>query len=432
MTSIARARLAATRAENAYVLPSSTPLAAVDGSSEPPIMDLRYSPAELAFREEVTAFVRDNLPDDIRTRLRQGHQPRKQDVVTWQRILNRRGWATPSWPRSHGGPGWSALERLIFSEALFAAPAPEPLSFNSTMVGPVIIQFGSPAQKAMLPAIANLDLWFCQGFSEPDAGSDLASLRTTARRDGDHYVVTGQKIWTSTAHEADWMFCLVRTGTSPRRQEGISFLLIDMALPGITVRPIPTLDKVPHVNEVFLDEVRVPFAMLVGEENKGWDYAKFLLTNERTGIARIGKSRERLSRARELAATQRVRGGTMDRDPAFRERVALLEAELRAVEITQLRVIANQARQSDGRPDPFSSVLKLKGSELQQAAHELLLTVGGPAALRRAVPQDGTNLDEDWAAPLAPAYYFSRSASIYGGSSEIQKNILAKGVLGLS
>ena len=390
-------------------------------------MDLTYSDEELAFRDEVRAFVQAKLPAEIRDRLAAGHPPRKQDTVSWQRILNARGWATPTWPAEHGGPGWSAVQRLIFMDEVYAAPAPEPLSFNCTMVGPVIYTFGSPAQKAMLPAIANLDIWFCQGFSEPGAGSDLASLRTTARRDGTEWVVNGQKIWTSTAMDADWIFCLVRTDAGAKKQLGISFLLIDLSTPGITIRPIHSIDGSSHLNEVFFDDVRVPIANLVGEENKGWDYAKFLLGNERTGIARVGKSRERLAYARRMARTVRAGGVPLSEDRAFRERAALLEAELRALEITQLRVIS---RRPDAGPDPFASILKIRGSELQQDAYELAMMVAGPAALRKAAP--GTNAEPGWAEALAPGYLYSRAATIYGGSSEIQKNILAKSVMGLS
>ena len=291
------------------------------------------------------------------------------------------------------------------------------------MIGPVLAAFGTPAQKQrFLPRAANLDDWWCQGFSEPGAGSDLASLRTSARRVGDHYVVEGQKTWTTFAQHADWMFALVRTDPAARKQEGISFLLIDMNSPGVTVRPIRTLDRRHHVNEVFLDSVKVPVELLVGQENRGWDYAKFLLGHERTGIARVGRSKERLRHAIALARTH----GRLAEDPGLRARIAGLEAELRALDLTQLRMVA--AARTDGKPDPASSILKIKGSELQQAVAELLLDIAGPEAL--ALAADDAN-QTDWASPLAPAYLFSRVTSIYGGSNEIQKNILAKAVLGL-
>jgi len=266
-------------------------------------MDLRFTPEEIAFRDEVRAFMRAALPEPIRRKMVEARRLEKQDIVAWQRILNARGWAVPHWPVAWGGTGWSPVKQYIFSEELQQAPAPDPLQFGVTMVGPVIIAFGSETQKRRyLPPIANLDEWWCQGFSEPGAGSDLASLKTTARRDGDHYIVNGQKTWTTTAQYADWIFCLVRTDPAAKKQQGISFLLIDMKTPGITVRPIQTIDGGHEVNEVFFDEVRVPVENRVGEENRGWDYAKFLLGNERTGIARVGTSKARIRRLKEIAA----------------------------------------------------------------------------------------------------------------------------------
>src|SRR3984957_10168517 len=292
-------------------------------------MDLRFTPEERAFREEVRGFIRDNLPPDTRERMRLGHPPRKEDTIRWQRILNARGWAAYSWPKEWGGPGWTAIQRMIFLEENLMAPAPELLSFNITMLGPVLIQFGSEAQKKhFLPRAANLDDWWCQGFSEPGAGSDLAALKTAAKRVGGAYVVNGQKIWTSTAHIADWCFCLVRTNPdAPKRQEGISFVLIDMKTPGITVRPIISIDGTHHLNEVFFDDVRVPVEMRVGPENKGWDVAKFLLGNERTGIARLGRSKERVRFAKEAARDVRAHGRPLIEDHEFRRRIAALETE---------------------------------------------------------------------------------------------------------
>src|SRR5579859_7201268 len=266
-------------------------------------MDLRFTPEEVAFRDEVRTFIRDNLPAEIRERMRLGYSPRKEDTVAWQRILNRRGWATMSWPQEWGGPGWMSIQKMIFLEENQLAPAPEVSSFNITMIGPVLIQFGTDEQKKrFLPRAANVDDWWCQGFSEPGAGSDLAALKTAGKRVGDEYIVNGEKIWTSTAHMADWCFLLVRTNPdAPKRQEGISFLLVDMKTPGITVRPIISIDGTHHLNEVFFDDVKVPVSMRVGPENKGWDVAKYLLGNERTGIARIGKSKERVQTAKEKA-----------------------------------------------------------------------------------------------------------------------------------
>src|SRR5690242_8756573 len=339
-------------------------------------MDLRFTPGELAFRDELREFFDSDLPRDIRERMRLGHSPTKDDTVTWQRILNRRGWAAYNWPKECGGPGWTPVQRMIFLEENQLAPAPEVSSFNITMIGPVLIQFGTEEQKhRFLPRAANIDDWWCQGFSEPGAGSDLASLKTAAKRDGDAYVVNGQKIWTSTAHMADWCFCLVRTNPqATKRQEGISFLLIDMKTPGITVRPIISIDGEHHLNEVFFDDVKVPVAMRVYEENKGWDVAKFLLGNERTGIARLGKSKERVNFAKQKARDLRAHGKPLSEDPEFRRRIAALETELKSLEITQLRVLSAQ-KANERRQDPLTAVLKLKGTELLQATTELAMDV---------------------------------------------------------
>ena len=399
-------------------------------------MDLTFTAQEIAFRDEVRAFFRQVLPADIRDKMIDQHSLSKQDLVTWQRILNAKGWAVPHWPVEHGGTGWDPMKQYIFGEEMQQAPAPAPLAFGVNMVGPVIYTFGNEEQKQrFLPAIANIDHWWCQGFSEPGAGSDLASLRTTARREGDHYIVNGQKTWTTLAQHADWIFCLVRTDSNVKKQLGISFLLIDMATPGIEVRPIQTIDGGVEVNEVFFDDVRVPVENLVGEENKGWDYAKFLLGNERAGIARVGVSKQRIRRIKELAAQEFHGDRPIIEDPRFREKLAAVEVELKALEMTQLRVVAAEATREKGKPDPASSILKIKGSELQQATTELLLEVVGPFALpfqEEAV--DGANeppVGMDWAGTVAPTYFNWRKISIYGGSNEIQKNIIAKAILGL-
>ena len=401
-------------------------------------MDLRFTPEETTFREEVSAFIRDNLPTDIRDRMRLGHGPRKEDTVRWQRILNKQGWAGLSWPKEWGGPGWSSIQKMIFLEENQVAPAPELSSFNITMIGPVLIQFGTDEQKRrFLPRAANLDDWWCQGFSEPGAGSDLASLKTSAKRDGDHYVVNGQKIWTSTAHHADWCFVLVRTNpNAAKRQEGISFLLVDMKTPGITVRPIISIDGSHHLNEVFFDDVKVPVSMRVFEENKGWDVAKFLLGNERTGIARLGKSKERVKAAKAMAHEVNANGRPLIQDAAFRQRVAQLEIDMQALEITQYRVIsAYDKAKGSGRPDPLSSVLKVKGTELLQATTELAMDVAGPLSMPVWAEELAAMNEPDDMLEAASAstgsYLFLRAASIYGGTNEIQKNILTKAVLGL-
>jgi pimeloyl-CoA dehydrogenase large subunit len=400
-------------------------------------MDLRFTPEETKFRDEMHAFIGAALPAPIRRKMVEGRRLAKEDIVTWQRILNAKGWAVPHWPVEWGGTGWTPVQQYIFLQELQEAPAPEPLAFGTSMVGPVIATFGSEAQKRrFLPRIANLDDWWCQGFSEPGAGSDLASLRTTARRDGDHYIVNGQKTWTTLAQYADWIFCLVRTDPTAKKQEGISFLLIDMKTPGITVRPIQTIDGGYEVNEVFLDDVRVPVANRVGEENKGWDYAKFLLGNERTGIARVGISKARIRRLKEIAALERVGDKPLIEDERFAMKIAAVEVQLKALEMTQLRVVA-AARNRSGKPDPASSILKIRGSEIQQTISELLIEAVGPYALPDQIPRDESErwneppIGPEWAGPLAPHYFNSRKISIYGGSNEIQKNIIAKAILGL-
>jgi alkylation response protein AidB-like acyl-CoA dehydrogenase len=400
-------------------------------------MDLRFSPEDQAFRQEVRSFIQANLPADIRERLRLGYSPRKENIVAWQRILNRKGWAAYSWPKEYGGPGWTPTQRMIFLEEILLNNAPELSGFNITMIGPVLIQFGTQEQKDyFLPRAANLDDWWCQGFSEPGAGSDLAALKTAAVRDGDDYVVNGQKIWTSTAHHADWCFVLVRTDPHARkRQEGISFILVDMKTPGITVRPIISIDGSHHLNEVFFDNVRVPIKNRIYEENRGWDVAKFLLGNERTGIARLGKSKERLDYAKTLAREVQQHGRPLIEDPAFRQRIAQLEVDIKALELTQLRVVSAKKKEA-GKPDPFSSILKIKGTELQQATTELVMDAGGPLGMpgwakELEAMSNEPPLGPDWAPPLAGPYLFLRAASIYGGTNEIQKNILTKAVLGL-
>jgi pimeloyl-CoA dehydrogenase large subunit len=367
-----------------------------------------------------------------------GKKLAKDDIVTWQRILNQNGWAVANWPVEWGGTGWSPVQQYIFQEELQLTPAPQPLGFGVTMVGPVIIAFGSDEQKKRyLPAIRNLDVWWCQGFSEPGAGSDLASLRTAAKREDGYYIVNGQKTWTTLAQHADWIFCLVRTDPQAKKQEGISFLLIDMKTPGITVRPIITIEGGHEVNEVFFDDVKVPAENLVGEENKGWDYAKYLLGRERTGIARVGLSKERIRRIKELAALERSGDNPLIEDERFREKLAAVEVELKALEMTQLRVVAAERHRTDNKPDPASSILKIKGSEIQQATTELLLEVVGPYAMPYQSERDDDErwneppIGPEWAGSIAPTYFNWRKTTIYGGTNEIQKNIIAKAILGL-
>jgi len=396
-------------------------------------MDLNFSKEELAFRDEVRQFFKDSVPASVRRKTEEGRSPSKQELVEWWRILNKKGWGVSHWPREYGGTGWTSVQQYIFNEELQMVPAPSPLPFGVSMVGPVIYTFGNEQQKKhFLPRIANVDDWWCQGFSEPGSGSDLASLKTKAERKGDVYIVNGQKIWTTLAQYADWIFCLVRTDPAAKKQEGISFLLIDMKSKGITVRPIQTIDGGQEVNEVFFDDVQVPVANLVGQENKGWDYAKFLLGNERTGIARVGVSKERIRRIRKLASQVISAGRPVIEDPRFREKLAEVEVDLKALELTQLRVVADEGKHGKGKPNPASSVLKIKGSEIQQVTTELLMEVIGPFAAPYDVHGDeGTNEAMDWTAQIAPSYFNNRKVSIYGGSNEIQRNIIAKAVLGL-
>ncbi|MGI4941577.1 MAG: acyl-CoA dehydrogenase family protein [Janthinobacterium lividum] len=397
-------------------------------------MDLSFTPEERAFRAEMREFFTTQIPQRIRDEVQRGEHVSREDQVVAQRILNEHGLAVPHWPAQWGGRDWTPVQMYIYQDELQQACVPPPLGFNTNMVGPVIAQFGSEEHKQkFLPATANLDIWWCQGFSEPGAGSDLASLGTTAVRDGDHYVVNGQKTWTTLGQYADWIFCLARTDKSAKKQMGISFILIDMKSPGITVRPIQTIDGGVEVNEVWFDEVRVPVENLVGEENKGWDYAKFLLGNERTGIARVGVSKARIRRIKQLASLERVGDITMMDEPHFREKVAAVEVELKALEMTQLRVVADERHRERGKPNPASSILKLKGSELQQATTELLMDVVGPYILPYDDHEEGSNeppVGPDYAAEAAPTYFNWRKISIYGGSNEIQRNIVAKAILG--
>ncbi|WP_306393553.1 acyl-CoA dehydrogenase family protein [Telluria beijingensis] len=400
-------------------------------------MDLLYSDADLAFRDQVRAFLASTLPPELQHKVRQHLRLQRDDYVRWHRILAAQGWAAPGWPVEYGGPGWTPVQRHIFDEECALAGAPQVLPFGVNMVAPVIMAFGSQQQKEYyLPRILACEDWWCQGYSEPGAGSDLASLKTSARRatdaDGEHYIVNGQKTWTTLAQHADMIFCLVRTDPGVRKQEGISFLLIDMRSPGVTVRPIAMLDEEHEVNEVFFDDVRVPAANLVGQENRGWTYAKYLLGHERTGIAAVGRSKRELAFVKRLALRERKRGRPLLDDPLFGAKVAALEIELMALEMTVLRVLAR----GEAAPGPEASMLKIKGTEIQQALTELMLDAAGPQAL----PFDPAYLDgarqhalagDDDAAPLASYYFNYRKTSIYGGSNEIQRNIIAQMMLGL-
>jgi alkylation response protein AidB-like acyl-CoA dehydrogenase len=397
-------------------------------------MDIHYTPCELAFREEVRAFLRDKLPTGVAARGRHGKRFNKQDQVTWMSLLNGRGWLASSWPVEYGGTGWGVVEKHIFEEECAAFGAPPIVPFGVNMVGPVIIKFGSPLQQAyFLPRILNNEDWWCQGYSEPGAGSDLASLKTRAVREDDHYVVNGQKTWTTLAQYADWIFCLVRTDPEAQQQRGISFLLIDMKTPGITVRPIITLDGEHEVNEVFFDDVRVPVENLVGEENKGWTCAKYLLTHERTSIAGIGQAKQMLARLKHIAREELRDGVPLIDDAQFRAQIAEVEIQLMAIETSNLRIIA--AARDGGVPGPESSFLKIKGTEIRQAITYLMSKALGPYAIPFLEDELGYESAEDlyteYSTTPATQYLDMRKASVYGGSNEIQKNIIAKLILEL-
>ncbi len=398
-------------------------------------MDLNYAPEDLAFRDRVRAWIDANLPKDLQHKVLNHRRLKRDDFVRWHRIVHQQGWVAPNWPVEHGGTGWSKVQQHLWEEECARAGTPPILAFGANMVGPVIIAFGNEAQKRYyLPRILSCEDWWCQGYSEPGSGSDLASLKTRAERNGDHYIVNGQKTWTTLAQHADMMFCLVRTDTGARKQEGISFLLIDMKTPGITVRPIITLDEDHEVNEVFFDNVRVPVQNLVGEENRGWTYAKYLLGHERTNIAAVGRSKRELMFIKRLASRMQKGGRPLIEDPVYAHKVAALEMDLMALEVTVLRVIYQEAKQR--APGPEASMLKVKGTEIQQRLTELMVEAAGPLGL----PFDPAYLEgerehsiaeDDDSAPLMPYYFNYRKTSIYGGSNEIQRNIITQMILGL-
>lgn len=400
-------------------------------------MNLEFSPEEIAFRDEARAFIEANYPAHLRGKNMMREDLTKEEFLAWHKILGRKGWAAPAWPVEYGGTGWTATQRYIWLEENARAETIPPLPFGVSMVGPVIYTFGTPEQKQrFLPGILSGDVWWCQGYSEPGAGSDLASVKTRAVREGDHYVVSGQKTWTTLAQYADWGFFLVRTDANAAKpQEGISFLLIDMASPGVSVRPIKLLDGGYEVNDVFLDNVRVPVDQRIYEENRGWTCAKFLLAHERAGIAGVARSKRNVERLKQIAASEAGDDGrSLIEDEEFQRKLAELEIDLSALEMTELRVLA---REHAGRgPGPESSLLKIKGTEIQQRLTELTLEAVGNYAqpYAREFPVAGANefpIGPDYAHAAAPIYFNWRKASIYGGSNEIQRNIIAKMVLGL-
>lgn len=398
-------------------------------------MDLTFSPAEEAFREEVRKFLKDELPPELAEKVARHRSLTKGDMERWHAILNAKGWLASHWPVEWGGTGWSVVERFIFEQETALAHAPRIVPFGVNMLGPMLIRFGSDAQKRhWLPRILDGSDWWCQGYSEPGAGSDLAGVKTTARREGHVYVVNGQKTWTTLGHFADMIFCLVRTNSSGKKQDGISFLLIDMRSPGVGVRPIITIEGLHEVNEIFFTDVRVPIENLVGEENRGWTYAKYLLTYERTNIAGIGFSIADFENLRRISHVPDRRGRRLVDDPLFAARLARVEIDLENLKTTNLRVLAAVA--GGGAPGAESSMLKIKGTEVRQEIISLTRRALGPYArpyLREALEGEG---DASSIGPLdqpgvAADYFNARKLSIYGGSNEIQKNIISRAILGL-
>ena len=397
-------------------------------------MDLSYSTEENAFRNEVRAWLAANLPDDIRAKVLGYQHLSKDDFIRWHKILAAKGWSVPHWPVEWGGTGWNITQRYIYDEEFGLAGAPGLPPFGPSMCASVLHRFGTPVQKRrFLPRIRNGDDFWVQGYSEPGAGSDLAALKMRAERkstnEGEHYHVTGQKIWTTLGHYGDWIFCLVRTDpTAEKRQEGISFLLIDMATPGITVRPLILMDGGHEVNEIFFDDVRVPVENLVHEENKGWTVAKYLLGHERMGSGNVGASRRELGALRELAGRELKNGQPLMADPRFRDRLTRVEVELAALELTSMRFL-DKMRRTGQPPGADVSMLKIRGTEVQQMITELMMQAVGPRAQPRAAVDDG--VIDPFTARLAPRYMNMRKTSIYAGSNEIQRNIIAKMTLGL-
>jgi alkylation response protein AidB-like acyl-CoA dehydrogenase len=402
-------------------------------------MDLNFTPAEENFRSEVRAFLAERLPARLSGLVAAGKLLSKADMQEWHAIVNARGWLANHWPVEHGGPGWSAIEKFIFEHECCLADAPRIVPFGVNMLGPVLIKYGTEAQKRhWLPRILDGSDWWCQGYSEPGAGSDLASVKTSAVRgrdaQGEHYIVNGQKTWTTLGQHANMIFCLVRTDREAKKQEGISFLLIDMNTPGVEVRPIVTLDGEREVNEVFFTDVRVPAGNLVGEEHRGWTCAKYLLTYERTNIAGVGFSVAALQRLRRIAARQMRNGRALADDPAFAARIARVEIDLENMKTTNLRVIAAAA--AGGVPGAESSMLKIRGTEIRQEISSLTRRAMGPHArpfVAEALHEgyDGPSVGPEAAVAAAAQYFNNRKLSIFGGSNEIQKNIISKMILGL-
>ena len=392
-------------------------------------MDLNFTAEETAFRQQIRQWVANHLPTEIRHKVHHALHLTRDDHQRWASILGQQGWLGWGWPKEHGGPGWNAVQRHLFEEECALAGAPRVQPFGPVMVAPVIMAFGTPEQqRRFLPGIASGDVWWSQGYSEPGAGSDLASLKCRAERRGDYYLVNGQKTWTTMAQHGDWIFCLVRTSSEGKPQTGISFLLIDMKSPGVSVRPIVMLDGSREINEVWFDNVEVPADQLIGEENKGWSYAKYLLSHERTNIADVNRAKRELERVKRIAKAE----GLWD-DRRFRDQIALLEVDIVALEMMVLRVLS--AEKSGKQSLDIAGLLKIRGSEIQQRYSELMMLAAGPFALpliKEAMEAgwQGEHVGAAHCAPLAGTYFNYRKTTIYGGSNEVQRNIVAQTVLG--
>ncbi len=392
-------------------------------------MDLAFTPEELGFREEIRTWVHAHLPQDISHKVHNALHLTREDMQRWGKILGKKGWLGHAWAKEFGGPGWNAIQKHLFEEECALAGAPRVVPFGPVMVAPVIMAFGNAEQQQrFLPGIASGDVWWSQGYSEPGSGSDLASLKTRAERVGNKYIVNGQKTWTTLGQYGEWIFCLVRTAAEGKPQNGISFLLIDMKSPGVTVRPIILLDGSAEVNEVFFDNVEVPAENLIGEENKGWNYAKYLLAHERTNIADVNRAKRELERLKRIAKTEGVY-----EDIRFRDEIAKLEVDIVALEMMVLRVLS--AEKSGKQSLDIAGLLKIRGSEIQQRYSELMMLAAGPFAMpliREAMEAgwQGDHVGHAHCAPLASTYFNLRKTTIYGGSNEVQRNIVSQFVLG--
>ena len=400
-------------------------------------MHVSFTNQENDFQKEVNSFFNEKYPADIKEKQNKSVPLEKDDFIRWQKTLYEQGWAAPNWPVEYGGTGWTPVQKYIFANENAKANAPAIVPFGLGMVGPVIYTYGNEAQKKkFLPGILSSDVWWCQGYSEPGSGSDLASLKMKAERVGNEYILNGTKTWTTLGHMADWIFCLVRTSSDvARRQEGISFILVDMASEGVSVKPIITIEGDREVNEVHFENVRVPAENLIGEEGKGWTYGKVLLQHERTSIAGVARSQYRLSRLKEKIRNSENTQPSLTGDNDFLKKIGQLEIELKALEFTELRTLA--AVSVGKAPGPESSLLKIRGTEIQQKLDELFMEAAGYFSLPYVPQQYNLNSDPEehvgfGADSVSSLVYFNnRKASIYGGSNEIQKNIIAKHVLGL-